>query len=169
MSWRQGPTHKIGGESQGGRWRRGRSPPPTATDREPPSRRGGRDGRGEGEGGGSRRRGGATNGDGRGGGDGGGGGASSWDLKAQRRERAMWGAGMRALEGLVSQGQEHGEGSGQGTVDAGMAAMGKVLDELSTVSGSMTSEPLRPRHGISDWHRTRPLAHSSRSPSPRSP
>jgi hypothetical protein len=76
--------------------------------------------------------------------------ASTWDLKAQRRERGIWSEGMRALEGLfqAAGGAEQGgneEAAAVGRPDDGpmaeheslraaMAAMDKALDELSTVS-----------------------------------
>lgn len=153
MSWRQGSGAGAGAGDDGrgrsreqntgnGRWRRGRTPP-----RRRPAEAGGG---GSGGGGG-----------GRGGGSGSssaqqhhhphrrGPGPSTWDLKAQRRERALWGEGVQALEAMLQQADGATEGrtppagldddgaEGQqgawGALRAEMAAVEKVLDELSTV------------------------------------
>lgn len=163
MSWRQQGTETRAGtgaatgddgrgcsrgdDSGGnGRWRRGRTPPR----RRPAAEAGGGSGGGSGSGksGGpgrsssssihqqqQRRR---------------GPGPSTWDLKAQRRERALWGEGVQALEALLlaegaSEGKEE-KGFPWSALRAEISAVDKVLDELSTVRCATASraQTLRP-------------------------
>ncbi len=150
MSWRQAADGRGGANDDArggnGRWQRGRSPPrqraagPGVGNRDrdweqhrqshyyqsPPNlRSAGRGGRQQHS---SRK------------------GASTWDLKAQRRERAIWSEGVRALEalqateaeaegadvGAVAQCQPNAE-AGREQLQAAVVGMKKVLDELSTV------------------------------------
>lgn len=60
------------------------------------------------------------------GGGGSGGGGSTWDLRAQRRERQLWGECVRGLQSLAN------ADVNDDTLDAD-ASLTKVLDDLSTV------------------------------------